>query len=255
MSRGFRRSYLVAALFALMPSCRSRSYAVRAFRAPAVALAARALLRPSSPPARPVRRTARARRPVRQEPPPQGAILRGLDAVAVGSAPRAGLVAGAAGAVSARPSWRCASSARRAASRACSTGSGTRSAAADVRAPGFADVLEARRTIEPYLSPTPLRAYNGLSDLLGAEVLVKHENHLPTGAFKVRGGVNLVAHLTPEERRRGLVTASTGTTGSRSRSARGSSARARSCVPERANTAKVGAIRALGADIVEHGRD
>src|SRR5262249_27934470 len=86
-------------------------------------------------------------------------------------------------------------------------------AALTLRTPEFTDVLEARRTIEPHLRQTPLRAYHGLSELLGAEVLVKHENHLPTGAFKVRGGVNLVAHLTPEERGRGLVTASTGNHG------------------------------------------
>jgi threonine dehydratase len=125
-----------------------------------------------------------------------------------------------------------------------------------VRAPEFADVLEARRTIEPHLRPTPLRPYHGLSELLGAEVLVKHENHLPTGAFKVRGGVNLVAHLTAEERRRGLVTASTGNHGqSIAFAARLFGVHAVVCVPERANAAKVGSIRALGAEIVEHGRD
>ena len=125
-----------------------------------------------------------------------------------------------------------------------------------MREPGFADVLEARRTIEPHLAPTPLRGYPGLSELVGAEVLVKHENHLPTGAFKVRGGVNLVARLAPGERERGLVTASTGNHGqSIAFGARLFGARAIVCVPERANEAKVGAIRALGAEIVEHGRD
>jgi threonine dehydratase len=125
-----------------------------------------------------------------------------------------------------------------------------------VEAPSFADVLEARRTIAPHLAPTPLRAYPGLSDLVGAEVLVKHENHLPTGAFKVRGGVNLVSHLGSDERERGLVTASTGNHGqSIALAARIFGVRATICVPERANPAKVGAIRALGAEIVEHGRD
>src|SRR5690348_7300904 len=55
--------------------------------------------------------------------------------------------------------------------------------------PTLADVLEARRRIAPHLSPTPLYAYPGLGELVGTEVHVKHENHLPTGAFKVRGGV------------------------------------------------------------------
>ena len=65
----------------------------------------------------------------------------------------------------------------------------------DLQAPVFTDVLGARRRIAPYLRPTPLYAYGGLSELLGSDVRVKHENHLPVGAFKVRGGVNLVSQL------------------------------------------------------------
>jgi threonine dehydratase len=49
--------------------------------------------------------------------------------------------------------------------------------------------------------------------LLGATVFVKHENYQPIGAFKVRGGINFMAHLAPEERARGVVTASTGNHG------------------------------------------
>src|SRR5450432_4264805 len=49
--------------------------------------------------------------------------------------------------------------------------------------PTFADVLAARKRIAPYLRPTPLYAYGALSDLLGTDVWVKHENHLPVGAF------------------------------------------------------------------------
>ena len=65
----------------------------------------------------------------------------------------------------------------------------------------LADVLDARRRIAPHLRPTPLYAYAGLDRLVGAEVLVKHENHQPVGAFKVRGGVNLVSRLDDGERR------------------------------------------------------
>jgi threonine dehydratase len=68
--------------------------------------------------------------------------------------------------------------------------------------PTLADVLEARRRISPYLRPTPLFGYAGLDELLGAEVLVKHENHQPVGAFKVRGGVNLISQLSADERER-----------------------------------------------------
>jgi threonine dehydratase len=122
--------------------------------------------------------------------------------------------------------------------------------------PGFADVLDARRAIAPHLLRTPLHSYPGLGELVGAEILVKHENHLPTGAFKVRGGVNLVSRLAPEERERGLVTASTGNHGqSIGYAGRLFGARVVVCVPVGANPAKVRSMRALGVELVEHGLD
>jgi threonine dehydratase len=91
---------------------------------------------------------------------------------------------------------------------------------------------------------------------VGADVWVKHENHNPTAAFKVRGGINLVSQLSPEERERGLVTASTGNHGqSIAYAARLHGVRATICVPEAANPVKVAAIRAMGAEIVAHGAD
>jgi threonine dehydratase len=122
--------------------------------------------------------------------------------------------------------------------------------------PTFVDVLAARKRIAPYLRPTPLFSYDGLSRLVGTDVWVKHENHQPVGAFKVRGGVNLVAQLSAEERERGVVTASTGNHGqSIAYAARLFGVRAIVCVPEGANPVKVGAMRGLGAEIVAHGRD
>src|SRR5580700_11402169 len=59
--------------------------------------------------------------------------------------------------------------------------------------PDLADVLAARQRIAPYLGPTPLYRYPALDAMTGAQVWVKHENHQPVGAFKVRGGVNLVS--------------------------------------------------------------
>jgi threonine dehydratase len=98
--------------------------------------------------------------------------------------------------------------------------------------------------------------YAGLSSLVGAEILVKHENHQPTGAFKVRGGVNLVSRLSDDERERGIVTASTGNHGQSIAYAAGLfGVRAIVVVPERANPVKVAFIRAFGAEIVEHGSD
>lgn len=124
------------------------------------------------------------------------------------------------------------------------------------RVPTFADVLDAKRRISRYLQPTPLRHYAALVEMLGADVLVKHENHQPTGAFKVRGGVNLLSQLSPEEQRMGLVTASTGNHGqSIAYAARLFGVVARICVPEGANPVKVDSMRGLGAELVVHGSD
>ena len=120
----------------------------------------------------------------------------------------------------------------------------------------LADVLEARRRISPHLRATPLYPYAGLDGLLGAEVWVKHENHQPVGAFKIRGGVNLVSQLGDDERRRGLIAASTGNHGqSVAYAARLYGVTARICVPEGANPVKLDAMRALGAELIVHGED
>jgi len=122
--------------------------------------------------------------------------------------------------------------------------------------PTFDDVRAAQRRIEPCLRATPVYPYPALGDLVGADVWVKHENHQPVGAFKVRGGVNLVSQLSDEERARGLVSASTGNHGqSIAYAARLFDVPARIYVPEGANPVKVAAIRALGAEVVSHGRD
>ena len=79
--------------------------------------------------------------------------------------------------------------------------------------PTIHDVYAARRAIAPHLPRTPLVHAPALDRALGARVYVKCENTLPTGAFKVRGGITLVSRLSPEERRRGVITASTGNHG------------------------------------------
>jgi threonine dehydratase len=122
--------------------------------------------------------------------------------------------------------------------------------------PTFHDVLQARRQIRPHLAVTPLFTYPALSRPVGAEVWVKHENHQPVGAFKVRGGVNLVSQLSEEARRQGVIAASTGNHGqSIAYAARLFGMRAIICVPDGANPVKVEAIRDLGAEVVFHGRD
>jgi len=117
-------------------------------------------------------------------------------------------------------------------------------------------VLDARRVIAPHLDPTPLRRYPLLDELTGAEVLVKHENHLPTGAFKVRGGINLVARLDPGAVSAGVCAASTGNHGqSVAYAASLFGVSATIFVPRGANPVKVSSMRSLGAEVVEHGAD
>ena len=120
--------------------------------------------------------------------------------------------------------------------------------------PTLHDIIAARPHVYRYLKPTPLYRYFGLSDLLGANVWVKHENHQPVGAYKVRGGLNLVAHLSQKERDSGLFTASTGNHGqSIAFAARAHGLRATIAVPEGADSGKVMAMRSLGAEVVFKG--
>lgn len=120
----------------------------------------------------------------------------------------------------------------------------------------MADVLAARSRLSPYLPRTPLHRYPQLDALVGTATWVKHENHQPVGAFKVRGGINLVSQLDAEERRRGIIAASTGNHGqSIAYAGRLFGVRAIVCVPQGANPVKVAAIRSLDAEVVEQGAD
>ena len=125
-----------------------------------------------------------------------------------------------------------------------------------VEVPTLADVHEARDRIAPHLRPTPLYGYASLNELGRRQVFVKHENHQPVGAFKVRGGVNLVSQLSTDERKRGVIAASTGNHGqSIAFAARIFGVASTICVPENANPVKVASMRGLGAELIFHGRD
>ena len=122
--------------------------------------------------------------------------------------------------------------------------------------PQLRDVLDAQRVIAPHLDPTPVRRYPSLDGLVGAELFVKHENHLPTGAFKVRGGINLVSRLAPEQLAAGVFAASTGNHGqSVAYAASLFGVAATIFVPRGANPVKVSSMRSLGATVIEHGVD
>jgi threonine dehydratase len=122
--------------------------------------------------------------------------------------------------------------------------------------PTITDILDARRVISKYLLPTPLHFYAGLSEFLGCQAYVKHENYQPVGAFKIRGGINLLSRLSVEERQRGVIAASTGNHGqSIAYAARLFGVRAIIVVPHESNPDKVRAIQQLGADLIFHGKD
>lgn len=117
-----------------------------------------------------------------------------------------------------------------------------------VTPPDFSDILRARDLLAGRLPVTPMWSYPVLDAVVGATVLVKHENVQPVGAFKVRGGLTLLAGMSAADRARGLVTYSTG---NHARSiAYACAAFGVSCtvvMPVTAGEAKAGPIRAMGA--------
>ena len=123
-----------------------------------------------------------------------------------------------------------------------------------MQAPTIRDVYRARRTIAPFFERTPLHYSMGLSEFLNAEVYIKHEEYLPLGAFKSRGGINLLSNLSTEDQERGLITSSTGNHGQSIASAgREFGVRVLIGLPENANQVKVAAMRSLGAELIFHG--
>ena len=126
----------------------------------------------------------------------------------------------------------------------------------DLEPPMLADVYRARKIVSRHLPRTPLVRSDPLSEALDADVYLKREDTLPTGAFKVRGGVNLVHDLDPEFRDPGLVAASTGNHGqSVAYAGRTFDVPVTICVPEDANPSKVAAMERLGARVVHHGAE
>ncbi|MEO5904592.1 MAG: threonine/serine dehydratase [Gemmatimonadaceae bacterium] len=120
------------------------------------------------------------------------------------------------------------------------------------------DVLAARDRIALYLTPTPLRNYPELDDAIGCgvRILVKHENHQPTNAFKIRNGLSAVTALTAEQRKRGVIGASSGNHGlGLSYAGRAIGVPVTVVVPFGNNIDKNSGMRALGARLIEHGED
>jgi threonine dehydratase len=118
------------------------------------------------------------------------------------------------------------------------------------------DVYEARKIVNRYLPRTPLVSSPALSKKIGFNAHVKCDNTLPTGAFKVRGGVNLISRLSDEEKRRGVIAASTGNHAqSVAYAASLFGVKAVIGMPVGANQDKVAATRSYGATVEFHGKD
>jgi threonine dehydratase len=125
-----------------------------------------------------------------------------------------------------------------------------------MKAPELIDIVKAQERIKSYLNPSPMYTYPTLNEHLGFTAYIKHENYNPTGAFKIRGGINLISQLTPEEKAKGVITASTGNHGqSIALASKIFGVDAHICVPVGANPIKIAAIRSHGAIIHEYGRD
>jgi threonine dehydratase len=123
---------------------------------------------------------------------------------------------------------------------------------------GFAEVLEARSRIAPFLGLTPLRSYETLDHAVGhgVRVFVKHENFQPTGAFKIRNALSVMTALSTDDRARGVIAATRGNHGlGVSWAARAFGVPATICVPIGNSPDKNAGIRALGARLIEEGGD
>jgi threonine dehydratase len=120
----------------------------------------------------------------------------------------------------------------------------------------YTEVTQAAERISPYARETPLIRSLLLSEDHGGGVFLKLENLQHTGSFKVRGALNKLLTLTPEQRAQGIVTASSGNHGAAvAYGLRLLGAHGLIVVPEHASPAKVELIRRLGAEVRHHGDD
>ncbi len=125
-----------------------------------------------------------------------------------------------------------------------------------MKAVTFENIVSARQVMERFLKETPVIHYPELSKRLGFQAYIKHENHLPTGSFKVRGGLNFMRHLPKAHRKKGVITATRGNHGqSIAYAAAAFDVKATVVVPHGNNPEKNCAMKALGAELIEHGSD
>jgi threonine dehydratase len=123
--------------------------------------------------------------------------------------------------------------------------------------PTLSEIESAKALIRPHIRETPTYRWPLLESGLGCELWMKHENHTPVGAFKIRGGLVYMDELRRHQPGvRGVIAASTGNHGqSIAYAARRNGLRAVIVVPHGNNPEKNAAMRSLGAELVEHGRE
>jgi len=125
-----------------------------------------------------------------------------------------------------------------------------------VRRLELAELEDAAARVHAVIPPTPQYSWPLLNERAGLELWVKHENHTPTGAFKVRGGLILLDALRQRPGFRGVISATRGNHGqSLAYASARVGARCVILVPHGNSREKNAAMRALGAELVEHGRD
>ena len=121
----------------------------------------------------------------------------------------------------------------------------------------LSELQEAHALVGRLVPPTPAHDWPLLGQALDATVIVKHENHAPTGAFKVRGGVTFIDWLKrTHHEMQGVITATRGNHGqSQARAAIAMGLRAKIVVPHGNSVEKNAAMHAFGAELIEHGQD
>jgi len=122
--------------------------------------------------------------------------------------------------------------------------------------PTYEDVAAAAPVVHRYVRPTPLYEWAALSQLIGCRFFLKHENHTPTTAFKVRGGIYLVSRLPADQKQRGVIACTTGNHGqSLAYACRLFGVRCVLVVPAVNNPDKIAAMKSLGAELIAYGAD
>jgi len=120
----------------------------------------------------------------------------------------------------------------------------------------FNNIYKARKTVYRKLKKTHLIHYASLSELIGGEVCIKHENHNPTGSFKIRGTVNFMSHATDDIKENGIIVATRGNHGlATAWAAREEDILCNVVVPMNNNPEINNAITGLGAQLMSHGKD